>query len=875
MTALLNDLTAAFDDRFHASTYWETAAGFGATHVSLLISMINVLYKQEEKPTNRTHVVRTALTAGTTRAIWREFEQRFGLTIIELYGMTECGWHDADEPTRGDPRRLGRHAARVRRSRGRRRHRSPRRAERTRRARGPPPSPVHDVPRLPPKARGNEIRAWQNLWFHTGDYVTRDGDGYYYFVDRKKDVLPRRRGENLAPYDVESVLNRHPCVFESVVVGVPSPLGEEDVKAFIQLAPGDHRLRPGDLRVLRTSNSRSSWSPGTSSSSPRSRRPRIRRPSATCLGSGKAVRSTTEKRSGSLSDEPSRGRRARCGAGHERHYFLPFTSSLRLEPAIERAVGPARVGVPPVRASASSGTARGAGGFERPRRFRPRATLSVRPDGTPRGCRGPRCGRPNVTCVRSHVGPGAPPTGFVRRESECCSRGEGWGSWRSRRSLRKRLRTHVRSQHRGPAAEGTMTDADLLLDLPDPQFGSGVVGVCDVCGKRQAVIVLSKERFKLCVIDFLNKSWNGSTATPGAPLPLYRSERVWFPTSAVEAERAPAILLTPTKIVRHPGVLVTPEVFGLDDLGARWGDPPRPRGLRGAASRSRPDQHRRTFGSRLLPLGRARRGRGFGDSPPVTRLTELYEDALAFLRSAPMADPDKTALVGLSYGASPCDGARRPRPEALRPRSRLPGAGPTRRTHAAHHRSHAHRGRSTRRARARARRQLEEGRTDGLLTVVEAGDVGHNFLARDLRAYRLENAEAAWTQMIDFLKSRLFPPPPKPPQPPSAPKAAIPPTSQSRRVPGGRGSEDRAPPNAGRRPNSLGLGTNSALDRLALRHLPGAAVRLRSTRRSPDPSSVRGGRRRPSVEAEGPDGTWDPRCRAPESPIPRARRRGR
>jgi carnitine-CoA ligase len=81
------------------------------------------------------------------------------------------------------------------------------------------------------------VDAWRNLWFHTGDYVTRDADGYYYFVDRKKDVI-RRRGENLAPYDVESVLNRHPSVFESVVVGVPSPLGEEDVKAFVLLRPG-------------------------------------------------------------------------------------------------------------------------------------------------------------------------------------------------------------------------------------------------------------------------------------------------------------------------------------------------------------------------------------------------------------------------------------------------------------------------------------------------------------------------------------------------------------------------------------------------------------------------------------------------------------
>ncbi len=238
ITALLNDLTAAFDERFHASSYWETAAKLGATHVSLLIAMINVLFKQPAKPTDRTHTVRTALTAGTTRTVWPEFERRFGLTIIELYGMTECGCTTTMNPP--DAIRVG--------------------------SIGTPlgfveADVVDDEDRpVPPNVRGElvvrpkspytmfsgylnkpekTVEAWRNLWFHTGDYVTRDAEGYYYFVDRKKDVI-RRRGENLAPYDVESVLNRHPAVFESVVVGVPSELGEEDVKAFVQLQPGAH-----------------------------------------------------------------------------------------------------------------------------------------------------------------------------------------------------------------------------------------------------------------------------------------------------------------------------------------------------------------------------------------------------------------------------------------------------------------------------------------------------------------------------------------------------------------------------------------------------------------------------------------------------------
>ncbi|MCI4321392.1 MAG: AMP-binding protein [Thermoplasmata archaeon] len=235
LTALLNDLTCAFDERFHATTFWETAAAFGATHVSLLISMVTVLYKQPERPSDRTHNVRTALTAGATRDIWPSFEKRFGLSILELYGMTECGCTTLMNPP--DAVRVG--------------------------SVGIPLGFVEadvvddsDQP-VPVGARGElvvrprapftmflgylnkpetTVEAWRNLWFHTGDFVTRDADGYYFFVDRKKDVI-RRRGENLAPYDVESVLTTHPAVFECVVVGVPSPLGEEDVKAFVQLKP--------------------------------------------------------------------------------------------------------------------------------------------------------------------------------------------------------------------------------------------------------------------------------------------------------------------------------------------------------------------------------------------------------------------------------------------------------------------------------------------------------------------------------------------------------------------------------------------------------------------------------------------------------------
>src|SRR5262249_61063723 len=74
-------------------------------------------------------------------------------------------------------------------------------------------------------------------WLHTGDLVIRNDDGTYTFVARKKEVL-RRRGENLSPAEVEEALVSYPSVLEAAVVGVPSELSEEEVKAFVVPAHG-------------------------------------------------------------------------------------------------------------------------------------------------------------------------------------------------------------------------------------------------------------------------------------------------------------------------------------------------------------------------------------------------------------------------------------------------------------------------------------------------------------------------------------------------------------------------------------------------------------------------------------------------------------
>ena len=74
--------------------------------------------------------------------------------------------------------------------------------------------------------------ALRNGWLHTGDMGRLDEDSYLYIVERKKDLIIRG-GFNIYPRDVEEVLNSHPDVIESAVVGIPSERMGEDVKAFV------------------------------------------------------------------------------------------------------------------------------------------------------------------------------------------------------------------------------------------------------------------------------------------------------------------------------------------------------------------------------------------------------------------------------------------------------------------------------------------------------------------------------------------------------------------------------------------------------------------------------------------------------------------
>jgi len=79
--------------------------------------------------------------------------------------------------------------------------------------------------------------AMRDGWFRTGDLATVDEDGFYYIVDRKKDMVIRG-GYNVYPREIEEVLYEHPAVLEAAVIGIPHPSLGEEVGAAVTLRPG-------------------------------------------------------------------------------------------------------------------------------------------------------------------------------------------------------------------------------------------------------------------------------------------------------------------------------------------------------------------------------------------------------------------------------------------------------------------------------------------------------------------------------------------------------------------------------------------------------------------------------------------------------------
>lgn len=226
--------------RFSASRFLDEARRYGATEFNAIGAMIEILMRQPERDDDADNPLRLCYTGpAPPEERHLEFERRFGLRIVCGYALSETPyalvWKHGTRPfgTLGSVRQhpvLGEiNEARVRLDDG-----GFARPGETGELELKNPAIMRGYLGMPEATE----EAIVDGWLRTGDLVTVNEDGTYTFVARKKEVI-RRRGENLSPSEVEAALESHPGVLEAAVVGVPSELTEEDVKAFVVLKDAD------------------------------------------------------------------------------------------------------------------------------------------------------------------------------------------------------------------------------------------------------------------------------------------------------------------------------------------------------------------------------------------------------------------------------------------------------------------------------------------------------------------------------------------------------------------------------------------------------------------------------------------------------------
>jgi len=231
MSALWVGGSLALAERFSASKFLEEAKRYRATYFTYVGTVLTILCKQPEKPDDGDNPLRLAFGGGAPKNELRIMEKRFKVKIYEAYGMIEAGCITTINQ-KGEIR-FG--------SVGKQRHCFEVRIA-NERDESIPDGEVGEIlvrPREPfvmfdgyYNMPETTLKSYRNLWFHTGDKARMDEDGYLYFEGRVKDTI-RRKGENISSEAIEHVLNAHPKILESAVVGVPDDIAEEEIKAYV------------------------------------------------------------------------------------------------------------------------------------------------------------------------------------------------------------------------------------------------------------------------------------------------------------------------------------------------------------------------------------------------------------------------------------------------------------------------------------------------------------------------------------------------------------------------------------------------------------------------------------------------------------------
>jgi carnitine-CoA ligase len=242
--ALTLGASVALQRRFSASGFWNDLRASGATLTGMQGSMPNILWGRPPSPGDREHQLRICQVSPCPEFALA-FEERFGMRFVSGYGLTD--YWSSHAFTLADPVRKIGSAGRTRR--------------------GVEARVVDeddfDVPVGEPgelilrnnnpweagegyyKMPEASLASLRNGWFHTGDKVRIDEDGYMWFVGRGKDTI-RRRGENISAFEIESVVKKHPAVADAAAYAMPSEFGEDDVALAVVPREG-HALDEGEL----------------------------------------------------------------------------------------------------------------------------------------------------------------------------------------------------------------------------------------------------------------------------------------------------------------------------------------------------------------------------------------------------------------------------------------------------------------------------------------------------------------------------------------------------------------------------------------------------------------------------------------------------
>ena len=244
LAALMPVITAGASliivEKYSATRFMKQIRHYKATVIQCVAMMLRTLLLQPVDPEEKNHCVREVLYfIPITDAEKEEFEQRFNMRIMNTYGSTESiGWAITDPPV------------------GARNWPSVGRAGLGYKARicdmednELPPGEVGEIQIKGERGRSvmleyyNNPEATENTfsadgWLKTGDQGYQDDNGWFYFVDRKVNMV-KRSGENISTTELEEILEQHPAIAEAAVIGVPDPIRDQAIRAFVRFAPGE------------------------------------------------------------------------------------------------------------------------------------------------------------------------------------------------------------------------------------------------------------------------------------------------------------------------------------------------------------------------------------------------------------------------------------------------------------------------------------------------------------------------------------------------------------------------------------------------------------------------------------------------------------